>query len=178
MDHLGKYLNGSASATVGPKPNGTWTSEPNARKAAQTIMQRYPDYRSAPPEYLVSLTDLLKTYPEWALILLCDIRTGITTKTKFLPTPKDVTDFIEPLLEQERKMARFQAIKQRAPVPAISGTVGKPRPFPKLWEAFADDCEMFAKLERCLPFDTLSRASLLLATRGTTAARDFLAGVV
>jgi hypothetical protein len=137
-------------------------------------MQRYPDYRSAPPEYLVSLTDLLKTYPEWALIRLCDIRTGVTTKTKFLPTPKDVIDFVEPLLEQERKMARFQAIKQRVTAPALGGPTDKPRPFPKLWEAFADDPAMIAKLESGLSFETLFSASRKLATEGEWIARAWL----
>jgi hypothetical protein len=48
------------------------------------------------------------------------------------------------------------------------------RPFPKLWEAFADDPETLAILDSGLSFDRLFGASEMLATRGKQEARATL----
>ena len=57
-----------------------------ARKAAKRILSGYPDYGKAPPEYVVTVTELLATYPESIIWKVADLRTGIASRTeKWLP---------------------------------------------------------------------------------------------
>lgn len=50
------------------------------------------------------------------------------------------------------------------------------RPFPALWKAFEDDTEVRDRLNRGLPFETLTEASRVLAIQGAFYARQYLVG--
>jgi len=141
--------------------------------AAQRIIACYPDYGKAPPEYLGSLMRALETYSVDVMARLADLRTGVPSKVKYLPTIADVIELGNKLAEDEHKTARYSAIQHRRPI-AIEGPRAAFRPFPKLWEAFADDPAVLAKLDKGLPFGTLSHADKLRATDGTWVAKAFL----
>lgn len=110
--------------------------------------------------------------------------TGLAARCKFLPTAADVMEFVEGRKSRfeppvsmltDSGYKRFE-VSRRVPAPPAR----KPfRPFPKLWDAFADDPEMLrildGKASRVgISFETLDGAARMLATKGTDAARDFL----
>lgn len=150
--------------------------------AAQTITSCFPDYRQAPPEYLVRLTEALQAFDEETLVQLCDLEFGIPSKCKFLPTISEIVDEGHSF-ERRRATERHYELLQQSPRMSMdeyhaqrTGERSGYRPFPRLWEAFAGDAEARAKLNGGVPFDRLFDASRLLATTGMDAARKLLIG--
>lgn len=110
---------------------------------------------------------------------LGDLRTGLPGVCKYLPTPYDVRELSETIgvrmAAERRQRARIlEGRVARRFVPLPHGSVEKFRPFPRLWEAFANDSEAMALLDSGLPFDRLFGASRALATQGPEAARAML----
>lgn len=135
------------------------------KKAAKRILSSYPDYGKAPAEYLLSMTELLASYPENIIARLADLRTGIASRTSYLPTVHDVTKLANEFLDadlQRRKAPRREA----EPSPARSPYM----PFPKLWEALASE----KYLLEGRTFDCLFEASRRLAMQGKQEAIDYL----
>lgn len=66
------------------------------------IFACYPDYGKAPPEYAVNVIDVISTFPEWVMVDLCNLRTGIPAKCKFLPTVADIVRMGEDLIADQQ----------------------------------------------------------------------------
>lgn len=129
------------------------------------MLRAFPDYGKAPDGYLLSVSELLSGYSESVLRRLCDLRTGIPSKTSFLPTVEQITKLAETFLEQEERAERYRNSPRRA-------VLEEPRqrimPFPKLWEEFGHDFLIGRT------FDVLCEASKRLATKGAGAAQEYL----
>lgn len=146
-----------------------------ARKAAKKILTSYPDYGKAPPEYAINLAEYLSFLTEDEIGVVMHPKTGITSKTAFLPTNADIQALLR---EHEERQAKFRptnsgyqrfesvvtekdAVRDTAPF----------RPFPKLWAAFYDE----PWLMKGQTFERLCEASRSLAMFGKESARDVLA---
>jgi hypothetical protein len=57
-----------------------------AKKAAVMILSCYPDYGKTSPQYIARITEAMATFPEWVLVEMCNLRTGIPATCEFLPT--------------------------------------------------------------------------------------------
>lgn len=126
-------------------------------------MFAYPDYGKAPPEYIVSLTELLASYPETVIWKLADLRSGVASRTTWLPTIADVTKLADQYLEAARQR---QAYGQRREVePEVKTQFD---PFPKLTAEFGHEAL------KGKTFDRLFEASRRLATQGVAASADYL----
>lgn len=77
-----------------------------ARDTALKILQRFPDYGKSPPQYVAGLVELIRTYPADIQAEFADVRTGISARTKFLPT---AADFVDMANEIEAKRAQYRA---------------------------------------------------------------------
>jgi hypothetical protein len=119
------------------------------------------------------------------LDLLAHPQHGIAAKCKFVPAIAEVADFANDKLRREEEMARGRlAAEHRASLKPLSmddyhrirtGREAKYQPFPKVWDAFRDDPEAYAKLNsNLLTFEVLSGISKTLAMQGQTAARENL----
>lgn len=132
------------------------------------MLSAFPDYGKSAPEYLLSVTELLASYPPDVQVKLADHRTGIPAKTQFLPTVAVIVEMADNLMAQQAKLDRYSAIRQR-PVEQIEYK-GAYIPFPRLWEAFADELDLLRGRE----FSKLSGADKMLAIEGKAAARAVL----
>lgn len=146
-----------------------------ARKAAKKILISYPDYGKAPPEYAVMLAEFMSFLTEEEIAAVMDPRHGVTTKTEFLPTNKHIKEVVDEYHERKRKFApstsgyqRFESVVTEKDVRPDKTPF---RPFPKLWEVFADE----PWLLKSHTFETLCEASRSLAMFGKDASRDVLA---
>lgn len=102
-------------------------------------------------------------------------KTGITSKTAFLPTNADIQALLR---EEEERKAKFKPTNsgyQRFASVVTERDVTRDtapfRPFPKLWEAFSEE----PWLMKGHTFERLWEASRSLAMFGKEAARDVLA---
>lgn len=66
-----------------------------ARKAAKKILTSYPDYGKAPPEYGVNLTEFMSHLSEAEVAAVMDPKSGITTRTTFLPTIAEIQQLLK-----------------------------------------------------------------------------------
>lgn len=146
-----------------------------ARKAAKKILTSYPDYGKAPPEYAVNLAEYLSFLTEEEIAAVMDPRTGVTSKTDFLPTNKHVQEVVNEYDERKAKYRPSNSGYQRFASVVTEKDVMQDktpfRPFPKLWAAFEDE----PWLLKGHTFDRLWEASRSLAMFGKDAARDVLA---
>jgi len=138
-----------------------------AATTAEKILFCFPDYGKAPDEYLGNLTALLAEYPDDVQEALADRKTGVASKTQYLPTVAVIVEMAEQLMAAKAKAARFERIKSRA-------VVSLPRsayvPFPALAVAFSDEPELLQGKR----FEQLYDASLALATDSKDKARTIL----
>lgn len=146
-----------------------------ARKAAKKILTSYPDYGKAPPEYGVNLADYLSYLTDDEMAVVMHPRTGITSKSAFLPTNADIQALLREHEERQAKFRpsnsgyqRFASVVTEADVRPDKTPF---RPYPKLWEAFVEE----PWLLKSHTFETLTEASRSLAMFGKDAARDVLA---
>ena len=144
------------------------------RKAAKKILTSYPDYGKAPPEYAVNLAECLSFLTEEEIGVVMHPKTGITSKTAFLPTNADIQALLREHEEQQAKFKTSNSGYQRfesvvTPSDGVRDTAPF-RPFPKLWAAFYDE----PWLMKGHTFERLSEASRSLAMFGKEAARDVL----
>lgn len=153
-----------------------WTSSTKnialAKQAAGQILSSYPDYGKAPKEYIASVTEYLAGLPDFVVTRMADRHLGIAAKCQFLPTIADLKAYADAVLEMRARQVRYAGLQDRRPA---SAPVRKPfRPFPKLWEAFADEPEIIAQLDKARSFDFLFDASRIFAMRGKDAARKLI----
>jgi hypothetical protein len=62
------------------------------------MMSAFPDYGKAPPEYLLTMTELIAGYPENIQQHICDPRSGIASRENFLPSVKKIIDFAQEVI--------------------------------------------------------------------------------
>lgn len=80
-----------------------------AKKAAVMILSCYPDYGKTSPQYIARITEAMATFPEWVLVEMCNLRTGIPATCEFLPTVAAITKAGEEIMS-----ARERDIEARA----------------------------------------------------------------
>lgn len=147
----------------------------SARKAAKRILTSYPDYGKAPPEYGVNLAEYLSYLSDEEIAVVMHPKTGITSKTSFLPTNAEIQALLREHEERQRQYKPAHTHYQRF-ASVVTDRDARPdktpfRPYPKLWEAFAEE----PWLLKSHNFETLTEASRSLAMFGKEAARDVLA---
>lgn len=121
---------------------------------------------------MASVIEYLALLPDYVVDKIADRLTGIAAQSQYLPTIADLKVFADRAMEdraKEIRYSRLQGLKPSLPPPRT-----RFRPFPKLWQAFADDQHTIDKLDASLPFDTLFDASKALATKGKPAALAIL----
>ena len=72
-------------------------------------MRCFPDYGKAPDGYLLSLAKLLSEYDDDMLAQMVDLKTGVPSQCRFLPTIADITAFakkIEDVRDAKRERDR------------------------------------------------------------------------
>lgn len=145
------------------------------RKAAKKILTSYPDYGKAPPEYGVNLAEYLSYLTEDEIAVVMHPKTGITSKTTFLPTNAEIQALLREHEEKQRQFKPTNSGYQRfesvvTPSDGVKDTTPF-RPFPKLWAAFSEE----PWLMKGHTFEFLWEASRSLGMLGKDAARDVLA---
>lgn len=79
-----------AIETLSPFPK---SGSRNAATAASRLLSFYPSQTpNSPREYLAAVTALLADYPQEVVDKVCDPRTGIATRCKFLPTIAEISE--------------------------------------------------------------------------------------
>jgi hypothetical protein len=144
-----------------------------AERMAKTIFTRYPNPKAG-PEYLVELVNTLAEQPQWIVDRVADRHLGITFRFKtFAPSIGEVLEFIASLKDMRDRYNHYSEVQKRV-VPRLPFERKPFRPYPKLWEAFADDPEVLARLDDPNAFDFLTEASKRLTMRGKDVARKFI----
>jgi hypothetical protein len=139
--------------------------------------------------FVDKLIAVLEGFPAETIERLVDPQRGLPRHFSRMPSLKDIADFAGKLtvegheqlrrntepepdnreLRSEGERKAFAEKVRRSPEPPL--TREPFRPFPKLWEAFADDPEALRRLDSCLAFPMVEAASRALARDGPTAAR-------
>ena len=135
------------------------------------------------PEYVIALAAKLETYEPVVIRRLADLREGLPSRCKFLPSVAEVHEIGERLADQEARRAKYASEPPRRP--AIAGRHhhegakdGPFRPYPKLWAAFAEEPTIIDALDRGgFNFDQLTEASRRLVIQGKDKARDYIASI-
>lgn len=140
----------------------------------------FPDYGKAPPEYFGAISSVLTNYAVHIQERICDMRHGLPSKLKFLPTISDIVEFGDAVLKSEREaMSYAERFRGRA----VEVDARKPfRPFPQLWAEFGNErmderVKVLASIK--YPdgkgaFDVLDNACKALVTRGRESAANIL----
>lgn len=141
------------------------------------IYSSYPDFNKTPKEFLATIIQTLMQWPEAIIYQIADKRTGIQTKEMFPPNVAAITKIAEEIIAKgaeradlEKRYGDAQARRRPSTPPVLTPF----RPFPKLWEAFADEPEIIAILDKAPSFASLDDAGRALATRGKDAARQMI----
>lgn len=117
------------------------------------------------------------TYAPWVLDVLADRKNGIATTTLLMPSVYQIAEFAKKAIAdralKENQEERYRGAQARRS-PAVYVRSGPFRPFPKLWEAFADDPEATAALDNPGSFAFLDDVGRVFATRGKHVARELL----
>jgi hypothetical protein len=80
------------------------------------ILSCYPDYGKTSPEYIMRITETLATFPEWVLVEMCDLRTGVSAQCEFLPTVAAITTAGESIMRQRELLIEQQKQADEAEV--------------------------------------------------------------
>ena len=146
-----------------------------ARKAAKKILSSYPDYGKASPDYAVLLAEFLSFLTEEEIGAVMHPRHGVTAKTEFLPTNKQIQEVVNEYHARKKQFAPSTSGYQKFSSVCTEKDVAPDktpfRPFPKLWAEFKEE----PWLLKSHTFDVLWEASRSLAMFGKDAARDVLA---
>lgn len=70
------------------------------------MLSSYPDYAKAPPEYLLTLTEIIAMQSNFMQLRICNPVNGVASKTKFLPTAADVMEFVK---AEEKARTQFES---------------------------------------------------------------------
>ena len=159
-----------------PSPNDWQASRQGSKQTAKAgiaatekMLRAFPDYGKAPDGYLLSISELLAGYSENIRRKLCDLKTGIPSKTSYLPTVEQITKLADVFIEQEERLERYRSAPRR---PVRVEPPQRYTPFPKLWDEFGHDFLVGRT------FEVLSEASRRLAMKGSAAAQEYLEGQV
>jgi hypothetical protein len=135
----------------------------------------YPDYGKAPPEFLLTMAETLSYLSEEEVAAVLDPRTGVTSKTEFLPTNKHIQEVVREHHDRKAGFApstsgyqRFESVCTEKDLRPDKTPF---RPFPKLWTVFKDEPDLM----KGHTFEVLWDASRSLAMFSKDAARDVLA---
>ena len=129
------------------------------------MLRAFPDYGKAPDGYLLSISELLASYSESIRRRLCDLKTGIPSKTSYLPTVEQITKLADTFIDQEERAERYRSSPRR---PVLVEPPQRYTPFPKLWDEFGHDFLVGRT------FEVLCEASKRLAMKGAAAAQEYL----
>jgi hypothetical protein len=132
------------------------------------MLGAFPDYGKAPPNYAAAIAKVLADYPANIQERICDLRFGLASKLKFLPTVSDVVEMGDRLLKAERE-AQEHAKRFAGRVP-IQGTSEPFRPFPQLWAEFGNDFMDDQTRSKNVSFESLDAACKALVCHGREAA--------
>jgi hypothetical protein len=184
-DHANSQPSSSSKA---PEPFGQPEKRKKAEQAAMALIDSFVDRRVA-TGFVDKLIAVLEGFPAETIERLVDPQRGLPRHFSRMPSLKDIADFAGKLtvegheqlrrntepepdnreLRSEGERKAFAEKVRRSPEPPL--TREPFRPFPKLWEAFADDPEALRRLDSCLAFPMVEAASRALARDGPTAAR-------
>lgn len=82
------------------------------------MMKAYPDYGKSPADYLLAVTELLAGYPQEVRERLADLRTGIPSRCKFVPTVADIVEFVREIEDRKHQFkAPSGGYKKFSPAP-------------------------------------------------------------
>jgi hypothetical protein len=113
-------LNASENSLAKAIQTGTAFPKTGAKHAAARVEQLiscYPSHTpNDPQKYLTAVVAVLAEYPPEVVNVVCDPRTGIATRCKFLPTIAELTEALEREMEPHRKAWRDR-YEQRTALP-------------------------------------------------------------
>ena len=138
---------------------------------AEKMVKCFPDYGKAPHEYLSSITLIMAEYAAHIQERICDLKFGLPSRLKFLPTVSDVVEAGNQALQAEREIMDYD--RRFAGRPISRGDRAPFRPFPQLWAEFGNDF-MDDKVRAGMSFDTLDGACRALVREGRDAALNIL----
>lgn len=101
MDNKKTQLRTDSKKSEPSLPNVSAANLKKAEFLTRKLISAYPDYNKAPPEYLLTITELVSSYSLPIQYKICDARYGVPSKTSYLPTAKDIVDFAAPYVETE-----------------------------------------------------------------------------
>ncbi len=132
------------------------------------MLGAFPDYGKAPPNYAAAIAKVLAEYPANIQERICDLRFGLASKLKFLPTVSDVVEMGDKLLQAQREATdHAQRFAGRV---KIDGTKTPFRPFPQLWAEFGNDFMNAQTRDKNISFESLEAACKALVCHGRWAA--------
>ena len=182
MEPISKSLKTTLQASgnnLSPTSNSRQSTQDSVKLAktaiaVERIFKGRPEIRTENDNYLAGLTETLKALTPQELEWVSDIRDGIQTRCKFLPTPADIFELIREKVAARDKIKATRAAGieyfESVCTPAdLNPPKRKFNPFPKLARAFKGEPHL---LERS--FDCLFSASKALATDSVDAARTVL----
>jgi hypothetical protein len=108
----------------------------------------------------------MASYPVEVQDRLTDLRQGIPSKCQFLPTIAAIVEMADGFAKQDMADAAFKERFSRRAV-AYSPPQRQFQPFPRLWEAFANEPDIL----KSKTFEAYDDAARALATQGREAAR-------
>ena len=132
------------------------------------MLGAFPDYGKAPPNYAAAIAKILAEYPANIQERICDLRFGLASKLKFLPTVSDVVEMADGLLQSEREAVdHAKRFAGRVPIQGVSAPF---RPFHQLWAEFGDEFMDAKTKEKDMSFEFLDAACKTLVCQGRDAA--------
>jgi hypothetical protein len=120
---------------------------------------------------VASLVQLMVEYPAHIQELCSDLRRGIPSKTKYMPTVAELVALADGFVREEAETAKFNKRFSGRIIPKER----KPfRPFPQLWAAFGNDVMDEVASSKGMDFDRLDAACKALVTEGRFRAETML----
>lgn len=135
----------------------------------EKMLRAFPDYGKSPPEYVASVVQVLATYPAHVQERIADLRYGLASKSKFLPTISEIVEMGDAVVRSETEVVAYA---KRFSGKFVRGEVQRAPyiPFPQLWAAFESE----PKLLEGQVFDVLDEACRALVRHGIDKARRTL----
>lgn len=99
-----------------------------ATEVVDRILRAYPDYGKAPPAYVAALVEVVAGYPISFHDAFADMKTGIPSRTKYLPTAFDFAEMAKELQATEDRRSRLDALQQRVAQARLTAPEGEYRP--------------------------------------------------
>lgn len=136
------------------------------------MLQVFQDFGKCTPEVVAGIIKVMATFPAHIQEKVVDLRFGLPSKLKFLPTIADVIEAGNQYLRAERESIDYAKRFSGKPMGREARTPF--RPFPQLWNAFGEDWMDLECRRHKWKFDTLQDACRALVTQGRDAAETVL----